>query len=37
MKSQRFFILCEVIFLVRLQGKFEIDTVTLGRERVREI
>ena len=26
MKSQaKFFILCEVIFLVRLQGKFEID------------
>ena len=24
MKSKQFFILCDVIFLVRLQGKFEI-------------
>ena len=30
----KFFILCDVIFLVRLQGKFDIDH-SWGRERVK--
>ena len=31
LRNAKFFILCDVIFLVRLQGKFKI---TLGSERV---
>ena len=34
LRKAKFFTLCDIIFPVRLQGKFEIDRGTLGSERV---